>query len=175
MQIQRAQLLADTGRLAEIDRGYVEAGLAASPASWAWATWLAWMDAALGDLDAARARIDALAPGGFAAVALDANWHAVLDLCDAVALVGDRERAAVLRDMLAPHAGRVGAVARAALCYGPVDLYLARLALVCGDPAAAEAHAARALAWCERAGAAPGIARARADLAGARAAMGAPG
>ena len=61
--------------------------------------------------------------------------------------------------------------ARAALCSGPVDLYLARLALVCGDPEAAGAHAARALAWCERAGAAPGIARARADLAGARAAM----
>jgi hypothetical protein len=171
VEMQRAQLLADTGRVAEIDRAYVEAGVAASPASWAWATWLAWMDASLGDHDAARARIDELASGGFAAVSLDANWHATLDLCDAVALVGDRERAAALRTMLAPYAERVAAVARAVLCYGPVDLYLARLALLCGDPAAAEAHAARALAWCERAGAAPMIARARADLAGARAAM----
>ena len=71
--------------------------------------------------------------------------------------------------MLAPHAGRVAAVARAALCYGPVDHYLGRLALVCGDAAAAAAHLERALAWCERAGAAPGIARARAGLADARA------
>ena len=171
VRIQRTQLLADAGRFTEIDRGFVEGAAAESPAAWAWATWLAWIDAASGDLDGARARIDALAPGGFAAVALDANWHAVLDLCDAVAMVGDRERAATLRDMLAPHAERVGAVARAALCSGPVNLYLARLALVCGDPEAAAGHAARALAWCERAGAAPGIARARADLAGARGAM----
>jgi len=169
--VQRTQLLIEAGRVGEIDRAFVEDGMAASPARWAWATWLAWIDAVRGDHDAARARIDALAPGGFAAVALDANWHAVLDLCDAVALVGDRERAAVLRDMLAAHAGRVGAVARAALCYGPVDLYLARLALLCGDPDAAEAHASRALAWCERAGATPFIARARTDLAGAREAI----
>ncbi|HET6690316.1 MAG TPA: AAA family ATPase, partial [Miltoncostaeaceae bacterium] len=136
--IQRTQLLIEAGRVAEVDRAFVEGGMAASPAGWAWATWLAWIDAACGDHDGARARIDALAPDGFAAVTLDANWHAVLDLCDAVALVGDRERAAVLRDLLAPHAERIGAVARAALCYGPVDLYLARLALVCDDPRAAE-------------------------------------
>jgi hypothetical protein len=49
-----------------------------------------------------------------------------------------------------------------------VDLYLARLALVCDDRAAAAEHAARALAWCERAGAAPGIARARRPGRGAR-------
>ncbi|HTI33533.1 MAG TPA: hypothetical protein VL422_07640, partial [Miltoncostaea sp.] len=169
--IQRAQLLADAGRADAIDRDFVEGGIAGSPAAWAWETWLAWIDAASGDLDAARARIDALAADGFAAVALDANWHAVLDLCEAVVMVGDRERAAALRRMLAPHAGRVAAVARAALCCGPVDGYLARLALLCGDPAAAEAHAARALAWCERARAAPGIAAARAVLTGARAAM----
>ncbi len=171
VRIQRGQMLGDAGRAAEIDRAFVEERMADPRSGWAWATWLAWIEAASGDLDAARARIDALAPGGFAAVTLDANWHAVLDLCDAVALVGDRERAAVLRAMLAPHAERVGAVARAALCCGPVDLYLARLALVCDEPGAAAEHAARALAWCERAGAAPGVARARADLAGARGAM----
>ncbi|HMO00269.1 MAG TPA: AAA family ATPase [Miltoncostaeaceae bacterium] len=168
VRIQRGQMLGDAGRAGEIDRAFVEGRIADPRSGWAWATWLAWIEAASGDLDAARARIDALARDGFACVTLDANWHAVLDLCDAVALVGDRERAAVLRDMLAPHAGRVGAVARAALCCGPVDLYLARLALVCDDPAAAAEHARRALAWCERAGAEPGIARARADLDGAR-------
>ena len=68
VRIQRTQLLADAGRFTEIDRGFVEGGAAESPAAWAWATWLAWIDAASGDLDAARARIDALAPGGFAAV-----------------------------------------------------------------------------------------------------------
>jgi hypothetical protein len=168
-RIQRTQLLLDGGRHDEIDRGFVERGAGSSPAAWAWLTWLAWIDAVTGAEAQAQERVDLLARDGFAAVRLDANWHGVLDLCEAVVLLGDVERAAALRALLAPHSGRVAAVARAALCCGPIDHHLGRLALVCGDVAAATAHHERALAWCERAGAEPGIARARAGLADARA------
>ena len=92
----------------------------------------------------------------------------MLDLCEAVVILGDAERAAGLRRMLAPHSGRVAAVARATLCYGPVDYYLGRLALACGDAGEAITHLERALAWSERAGAAPQAELARAGLAGAR-------
>jgi DNA-binding SARP family transcriptional activator len=171
LRLQEEQILVDRGRFDETDRDWVLQGVATSAAPWAWLSWLAWVDAMTGRPDAARAIVDDLAAGGFAAVTLDANWHAVMDLCEAVVELGDRPRAERLLQMLAPYSGLVAAVARAAVCYGPLDYALGRLAAAIGDAERAEAYFASAAADSERLGAAPRAAQSRARLAQARAAL----
>ena len=80
-----------------------------------------------------------------AALRLDAKWHAVLDLCEALALLGDGPRAERLYAHLAPYSGLHAAAARAVVWYGPVDHFLGLLALTAGDPARAEGHLVAAL------------------------------
>ena len=60
---------------------------ASLPAPWAWMTGLAWVNAALGRSDEARDLVERLTRDDLAALRLDANWHAVLDLCEALALL----------------------------------------------------------------------------------------
>ena len=169
--IQEVQVLIDTGRFDGFDRDFVDRGVADSPAAWAWKTWLAWVEAGLGRRAEAEALVDDLARDDFAAVRLDANWHAVGDLAEALAALGPAQaaRAARLRGMLAPYAGRVGVVGRAAACYGPLDYHLGLLAAVEGDHAGAVAHQEEALRICGRIGAVPRAAQVRARLDEARA------
>ncbi|WP_217920938.1 ATP-binding protein [Miltoncostaea oceani] len=171
--IQEVQALIDTGRFDGFDRDFVDRGVADSPAAWAWKTWLAWVEAGLGHRAEAEALVDDLARDDFAAVRLDANWHAVGDLAEALAVLGPAQaaRAARLRRMLAPYAGLVGVVGRAAACYGPLDHHLGLLATVEGDHAGAVCHFEEALRICGRIGAVPRSAQVRARLAEARAAL----
>ena len=148
----------------------IEAAMASSPAPWAWMTGLAWANAALGRTEAARELVDRLMRDDLAELRLDANWHAVLDLCEALAVLGDGARAERLYAHLAPFAGLHAVAARAVLWYGPVDHFLGLLALTAGDPARAEGHLVAALAESEAIGAAPRAASTRALLDRARAA-----
>ena len=67
-------------------------------------------------------------------------------------------------------AGLIGVVGRGAVVYGPIDQQLGLLALLAGDRAAAVAHLEEAVAICDRIGAGPRGAQARARRAEARAA-----
>ena len=166
--IQRLWGAGDAARFSESLLSDIEAGVASSPAPWAWMTGLAWVNAALGRTDAARELVERLTREDLAALRLDANWHAVLDLCEAVALLGDGARAERLYAHLAPYSGLHAVAARAVVWYGPVDHFLGLLALTAGDPARAEGHLVAALAEEEAIGAAPRAASTRALLDRAR-------
>jgi DNA-binding SARP family transcriptional activator len=166
--IQRVWGTIEERGFSESDRAYVEREMNASAVPWAWMTSLAWISAALGHAAEARELVERLTPNGQLALELDANWHAALDLCEALAVLGDAERADLLYARLAPYAGLHGVVARAVYWYGPVDLYLGMMALTAGDPARAEGHLARALEQAERLGPGPRAAAIRALLDRAR-------
>jgi DNA-binding SARP family transcriptional activator len=168
--IQRAWGALDPDAFTEADRAYVARSMAASPAPWAWMTGLAWIDAVLGREGEARELVDRLTRDDLAALPLDANWHAALDLCEALDVLGDGPRAERLYAHLAPFARLHAVVARAVYWYGPVDHYLGLLALTAGDPARAEGHLVAALAEAERVGAGPRAAATRALLDRARSA-----
>jgi hypothetical protein len=169
--IQRLWGIAEPSGFTEGQLAEVEAAMAASPAPWAWMTGLAWVNAALGRTDAARELVDRLTRDDLAALRLDANWHAVLDLCEALALLGDGPRAERLYAHLAPYSGLHAVAARAVVWYGPVDHFLGLLALTAGDPARAEGHLVAALQEAEAISAAPRAESTRALLDRARAAM----
>ena len=171
VRIQDVQIQIDQQRFHETEREEVLRGAAASAAPWAWTSWLAWADAMTGRREEAQAVVDELAADDFAAVVLDANWHAVMDLCEAVVVLGDRARAERLLEMLAPYSGLIGVVARAVACYGPLDYALGRLAAALGDAERAEAYFSRAVADSERLGYVPRAAASRARLAEVRAAI----
>jgi hypothetical protein len=158
----------ERGAFDEVDVGAIGEQAEESPAAWAWRVWLAWVLAERGRVAEARAIVDELVRDDFAAVALDANWHAAMDLCEVLAALGDRERAAGLYRLLAPFSGLVAVVARAAACYGPVDAFLGVLAATAGRQAEAERHLAAAVEACERLGALPRAAIARARLEAVR-------
>jgi DNA-binding SARP family transcriptional activator len=171
VEIQRLWGGAEPARFTERQLADIEAAMASSPAPWAWMTGLAWANAALGRTDAARKLVDRLTRDDLAELRLDANWHAVLDLCGALALLGDGARAERVYAHLAPYAGLHAVAARAVLWYGPVDHFLGMLALTAGDPARAERHLVPALDEAERAGAGPRAAATRALLDRARSEM----
>ncbi len=166
VRIQEVQSDLDAGRFDRFDRDYVELNIAESPASWAWATWLAWVDAASGERERAEALVAQLAADDFAAVRLDVNWHAAVDLCEALIVLGDgqQERARRLYDRLAPYGGLIAVVGRAAVVYAPLDHHLGGLALLMGDHDAAVTHLERAVAAADAMGAVRWAARARARL-----------
>jgi DNA-binding SARP family transcriptional activator len=168
VRIQRLWGIAAPERFTEGQLADIEAAMSASPAPWAWMTGLAWAKAALGRDDAARELVDRLTRDDLAELRLDANWHAVLDLCEALALLGDGPRAERVYAHLAPYSGLHAVAARAVVWYGPVDHFLGLLALTAGDPARAEGHLVAALAEAEAAGAAPRAASTRALLHRAR-------
>jgi DNA-binding SARP family transcriptional activator len=168
--IQRAWSAIEAHGFTAADLAYLERAMGSSPVPWAWMTSLAWAHAALGNVAEARALVEQLSGDGQLALEVDANWHAALDLCEALALLGDRERAERLYAHLAPHAGLHGVVARAVYWYGPVDHYLGLLALTAGDPARAEGHLVAALSEAEAIGAARRAESSRALLNRARAA-----
>ena len=168
--IQRLWGLDEPALFSEREIADIEDGMAASPAPWAWMTGLAWVNATLGRTDAAREQVERLMRDDLAELRLDANWHAVLDLGEALAVLGDRPRAERLYAHLAPYSGLHAVAARAVVWYGPVNHFLGLLALTAGDPARAEGHLVRALAESEAIGAAPRAASTRALLDRARAA-----
>lgn len=103
----------------------------------------------LGDTDAARRGLDALAGGNFDDVPSDAQWLPTLVLsAELVAGLGDVARAGTLYERLAPFASQAAVVGSAVLCLGSVHHPLGLLAATLGNlgdavdhlDAAARAH-----------------------------------
>jgi hypothetical protein len=129
-----------------------------------------------GKPDDARAALAELGPDGFGAVVKDMNFYAGAgEFTVAVGILGDRERAAEAYETLRPYAGRMFTIARAAVCWGPADSFLGRLAATAESWDEAEGHFEDALVVCERVGAAAMEARTRAWYAEMLRARGRPG
>jgi DNA-binding SARP family transcriptional activator len=112
--------------------------------------------AEMGRTDDARSELEALASDRFAGVASDMNWLAsMVELGQGAALLGARERAEELYELLLPYRARSVLVGRAALCLGPVELHLGVLATALGRFGDAERHLDAAARWAAAAGARP--------------------
>jgi tetratricopeptide (TPR) repeat protein len=122
---------------------------------------------ALGGREAdARAEFEEIAALGFADLRRDLTWlTSVAFLAETAAILGDRARAAVLYDLLLPHASRTVSVSPGVACYGSVARSLGRLATALARDEEAAAHFEAALAANARLGARPYLAEAQADFA----------
>ncbi len=104
----------------------------------------------IGMLDEARHELDALAPGGFAAVARDSVWPACLTfLAEACIACAAEEHAGVLLRELDAYANRNLMVAMT-VCFGPADRLRGGLAQLLGMFEQAEDHFRSALAVADR-------------------------
>jgi hypothetical protein len=161
---QFAALRYAQGRLAELEPLLRDAA-DRLPLLPAWRCGLACALAEGGRLDDAAGQVEQLVTAERALLPRDPFWRLGMALlAEAVALVGDAERAAVLRAELAPYAGW-NAVALEAASWGPVDRYLGLLAATVGDEAGARAHFEAAKATARRQGNRPVLARLALDQA----------
>jgi tetratricopeptide (TPR) repeat protein len=101
-----------------------------------------------------------LAARGFAAVERDGRWLSRLTaLADTCAFLGDDRRAAELRDLLLPYAGRNIVIVEGWACVGSADRPLGLLAATMRQWEEAEVHFEAALDLNDRLGARPWLAR----------------
>jgi tetratricopeptide (TPR) repeat protein len=158
--LRRAQ-----GRLAELEP--ILALRPSSPlGSFLWPSTLALVLAELGREADARSEFDELAANGFLDVPRTSIWPiAIGNLAEVCAVVGDASRAALLYDLLLPHAGRTLARGTAWSGLYSTDHYLGLLAATMSKRAAAAGHFEAALAFDARMGARPLVARAQVDYA----------
>jgi len=76
-----------------------------------------------------RTEFEHLAQHDFTDISRDALWMASLTyLVDVCTFLGDKERAAILYQLLLPYAGRTVVIGAAAACYGALSRYLGALA-----------------------------------------------
>jgi eukaryotic-like serine/threonine-protein kinase len=149
----------ELGRLAEL-QPTVEQLAARYPETTRWAAGLAHLHAQLGRRGEAAAAFEPLAARGFAAVERDNQWLvAMTGLADTCAFLGDARRAAELRDLLLPYAGRNVVIVEGWACFGSADRPLGLLATTMGLWEDAEAHFEAALDLNARLGARPWLAR----------------
>jgi tetratricopeptide (TPR) repeat protein len=149
----------ETGRLAEL-QATVEQLAERYPETTRWTASLAYLHTELGRRDEAAAAFEPLAARGFAAVRRDNQWLlAMTGLADTCAFLGDPRRAAELRDLLLPYAGRNVVIVEGWACLGSADRPLGRLATTVGLWEDAEAHFEAALDLNARLGARPWLAR----------------
>jgi tetratricopeptide (TPR) repeat protein len=120
----------ERGAFDEVDMAFMEDKIANSPAGPAYASAYAWILAARGQAERARATLDAAVGNPHA---FDANWlSAQAESAEASMALGDTTHAAVLYDRLAPYAGRPATAGRAAVSYGAIDRHLGGLAALLG-------------------------------------------
>jgi DNA-binding SARP family transcriptional activator len=129
---------------------------------------LALLLAETGRLDSARAQLQRLAAGGFAALAdeqTDGLAMAVLaPVCEAV---GDADSAKLLYSRMEPYAGRLITVRPpSGVCFGPADYYLGLLAAARADLPLARRHLEASLDIARRTNALAFTAATRAELGG---------
>jgi len=128
----------ERGEFDQVDVAFIEDKIANSPAGPAYAASYAWVLAARGETERARATLDhAIAhPHAF-----DANWMSAQAECaDACIVLGDATHAAIVYDRLAPYAGRPATAGRAVTSYGAVDRHLGGLAALLGRRDDADRH-----------------------------------
>jgi class 3 adenylate cyclase len=136
-----------------------------APAVLAWRVGLAQTLLAIGKHDEARAELDVVARDDFSGMPDDpGRRYGLCGSADVAATVGDHERAVVLYDLLAPHAG-LGVILGPTAYYGVADRYLGLLALALDRPDDAIVHLEAAVAAHDAFGACPWAARTRYDLA----------
>ncbi|MFL5894669.1 MAG: hypothetical protein ACJ76Z_06085, partial [Thermoleophilaceae bacterium] len=124
---------------------------------------LASVEASLGDDEAARATLDALAPDDFRKVSRDDTWMvAMAMLAEACHAVGATDHAPTLYRLLAPYANLIASVPPD-VSVGSVARLLGLLALTNGDVEAARAHFEHALDVNERTGGVVALAETRRD------------
>ena len=134
----------ERGEFDQVDIAFIEDKIANSPAGPAYAASYAWVLAARGETERARATLDhAIAhPHAF-----DANWMSAQAECaEACIVLGDVTHAAVVYERLAPYAGRPATAGRAVTSYGAVDRHLGGLAALLGRRDDAERHLHAAIA-----------------------------
>jgi eukaryotic-like serine/threonine-protein kinase len=125
----------------------------------AWRGGVITLAARSGDIELARRELERFAGKDFSAIPRDVNWSAGMSLIgEAIALVGDVDRAERAYDELLPYEGLVIVVARAVGCNGPVDRVLGLLARTLGRVEEAERHLGNAVEISTRMGDRPGMA-----------------
>jgi tetratricopeptide (TPR) repeat protein len=135
----------EQGRLDEV-LPLLEAAVADSPQLPGFQAGLVFVQAELGNLEAARQRFELVAANDFVDLAHDTVFTiTVAMLTEACAILEDAARASLLYDLLAPFADRLMIVGFGATCLGSADRYLGMLAATIGRDAEAEAHFQRAL------------------------------
>jgi tetratricopeptide (TPR) repeat protein len=142
----------------------------------AWQAGRAVLQFAEGREDEARETFEELAAGGFTNVPGGAAWMATIAACaELCVLVGDRARAAELRPLLEPHAGRFVVVTFGNAVLGSAAHFLGLVCGMLGDVEAAGEHFEHALGANRRLGAPPLAARTAAEYAAVLLAAGRPG
>ena len=125
----------------------------------AWRGGVVTLAARSGDVELARRELERFAGDDFSAIPRDVNWSAAMSLLgEAIALIGDVDRAQRAYDELLPYEGLVIVVARAIGCNGPVDRVLGLLAQTMGRLDDAERHLGNAVEIATRMGDRPGMA-----------------
>ena len=124
------------------------------------------LDAAHGGTEQARGRLDELAGPGLDSLRPDMLYAWTLaEIARGCVLLQAAEHAPRIYRALAPYAGRAIVAAGAVMCSGSADHYLAGLAVLDGDLAAADRHYRAAISCHRRLGARPMLARSLHDHA----------
>jgi len=124
------------------------------------------LDAAHGATEQARGRLDELAGPGLDSLRPDMLYAwALAEIARGCVLLQAAEHAPRIYRALAPYTGRAIVAAGAVMCSGSADHYLAGLAALDGDPAAADRHYRAAISCHRRLGARPMLARSLHDHA----------
>jgi eukaryotic-like serine/threonine-protein kinase len=125
----------------------------------AWRGGVITLAARSGDFELSRRELERFAGDDFSAIPRDVNWSAAMGLLgEAIALIGDTDRAQRAYDELLPYEGLVIVVARAVGCNGPIDRVLGLLARTLGRLDDAERHLGNAVEISTRMGDRPGMA-----------------
>jgi tetratricopeptide (TPR) repeat protein len=170
--LQRAMIRREQGRLGEVEdelRAFVVGARDLPQAPFL----LAWLHASLGRQDEAAAALERIASDRFARAPSGIHRLPAFALAaEAASFLGDRQRAATLRELLLPYAGRQVVLGNAVAYFDCVSRSLGLVAMALGDVAEAEQHFEAALATYRRLGAAARAAHAEVDLAQALLASG---
>jgi class 3 adenylate cyclase len=106
----------------------------------AWRTGLAYIQAELEEFDAAAEQLEILAVDDFAVLPRDLNWPVGISLCAFVAArLGDRDRCALLADLMTALAGFTISAGMPADCLGASEVFTGMAALAAGRTSAGEA------------------------------------
>lgn len=132
----------------------------------AWGVGLGLLAAELEDHEAARSLLAHHVAARYADIPRDDLWFlALAAAATATELLRDSEGAAVLYELLAPHASRVVVAGQGALCWGSLHGWLAPLAAILGADEQTSMHFESAMVMHARLGAQPFLARDRLGFA----------
>jgi predicted ATPase/class 3 adenylate cyclase len=156
--LQMFTLRREQGRLKELEpvvRYFVQQHTVAG----AWRPGLALIYSELGRPEEARAEFEHLAQHDFADLPRDVLWMGCMSyLADVCTFLGDRNRAAILYELLLPYTGRTVVVGSAVACFGALSRYLGALSATLERWDEAAQHFEDALAMNARMDARPWLA-----------------